>query len=49
MDKYKAKVLAIGELAIELLQQGIVVLFDSTAPKELQEIMYIQEELSQKM
>ncbi|MFY9313428.1 MAG: PTS glucitol/sorbitol transporter subunit IIA [Tepidanaerobacteraceae bacterium] len=41
MDKYKAKVLAIGELAIELLQQGIVVLFDSTAPKELQEIAIV--------
>lgn len=41
MDKYKAKVLAVGEMVQDLLEQGIVVLFDYTAPKELQEISII--------
>jgi PTS system glucitol/sorbitol-specific IIA component len=41
MDKYKAKVLSIGEMVQDLLEQGIVALFDSTAPKELQEIAVV--------
>lgn len=41
MDKYKTTVIAIGTMVQELLQQGIVVLFDNTAPKELQEISIV--------
>jgi len=41
MVKYKAKVIAIGTMVEDLLSQGLVVLFDSTAPKELQEIAVV--------
>ncbi len=41
MNKYKTTVTAIGDLAEELLQQKMMVLFDSTAPMELQEISVI--------
>jgi len=41
MEKYRAKVLAVGDMVPELLEQGIVVLFDDRAPKELQEIAIV--------
>ncbi|HHX24646.1 MAG: PTS glucitol/sorbitol transporter subunit IIA [Tepidanaerobacteraceae bacterium] len=41
MEKYKATITEIGELAEELLQQGMMVLFNNTAPAELREISII--------
>lgn len=41
MNKYESTVTAIGDMAEELLQQGMMVLFDETAPMELQEISVI--------
>ena len=38
MKKYEATVTTIGPMVKELLQQGILILFDNTAPLELQEI-----------
>ena len=41
MNKYKTTVTAIGDMVEDLLQQGMMVLFDTTAPIELQEISVI--------
>lgn len=41
MEKYRVTVTEIGEMVEELLQQGMMVLFNNTAPLELREISVI--------
>lgn len=41
MTKYEATVVDIGVMVDELLRQGILILFDKTAPPELQEISVV--------
>jgi PTS system glucitol/sorbitol-specific IIA component len=41
MNKYVSTVIAIGDMVEALLQQGMMVLFDETAPMELKEISII--------
>ncbi len=41
MTKYEVRVIEIGVMVDELLRQGILILFDKTAPPELQEISLV--------
>lgn len=41
MTKYEAAIIEIGVMVDELLRQGILILFDKTAPPELQEISVV--------
>ena len=38
VEKYRVTITEIGEMAEELILQGMMVLFDNTAPPELREI-----------
>jgi len=43
MQKYKAKILSIGELAEEFTKEGVMVFFASNAPDELQETAFVHD------
>ena len=43
VEKYRAKVTAVGEFAAEFIDEGVLVFFGAAAPEELQEVAVIHD------
>ena len=43
VEKYRARVISIGEFASEFIDEGVLVFFAETAPEELQEVAVIHD------